>query len=128
MTVERKLPEGFEDLEHLVDDWALPTQVEREERRRASNPAELQAVYDAIFPRIRKIMEAVDQFPLGQLPEDYGRLFSLALSLTEIAHNVELYGCDVRCVNDFDERRFDARHGRHENWKGLHNYEGGGRC
>ena len=114
------LPEGFQILEPLVGDWALPTQTEREARRLASNPAELQSVYDALFPHISKIMEEVDKFPMGKLPEAHGRLFSLALALAEIAPNVELYKGDVRVTNDFDERRFNPRHGAHPTWTGLH--------
>ena len=50
----------------------------------------------------------------------HGRLFSLALTLAEIASNVELYKGDVWVTNDFDEGHFNLRHGAHPNWTGLH--------
>jgi len=116
---ETSLPAGFGVLAPLVKDWALETQNEREKRRLASSPAELQSVYDQIFPFIERIMTESDRYPIGQLPPAHGRLFSLALSLAEIAPNVELYRGDIHVTNDFDERRFQARHGFHANWTGL---------
>ena len=120
MSIDDTLPAGFEALQPIVAKWALALQSQREEARLSSTPEELRYVYDLMMPLIRDMMTAVDRFPIGQLPPDYGRLFSLALTLAEIAPNVELYKAEVRVTEDFDERRFVAAHGNHPNWTGLH--------
>jgi hypothetical protein len=115
---EGLLPPGFEMLDPYVAEWALGTQREREAKRRASNAAQLTAFYDAMMPHIRAILTEVDRFPIGQLPEAHGRLFCLAFSLNEIAHNVERYEGDNLIISDFDEIRFIAAHADHPTWKG----------
>jgi len=51
------LPAEFADLEPFAATWCLPTEPERWARRLASTMDELQAFYDAAFPRAE---EAVD--------------------------------------------------------------------
>ncbi len=105
------LPKKFEDLEYLVSEWALATQNERQARRGRSNKGELQALYDALAPKLDAILEHVDTFPLGEMPPDTERLFFLALMLAEISPHVELYGGDPKVPHSFDETRFVAVHG-----------------
>ena len=45
-----RLPEQFAELEPFLG-WALPTEKERYAKRVASSMDELQAIYDAAFPR-----------------------------------------------------------------------------
>jgi len=116
---DSRLPVGFEGLEPLVSEWALDTQTQREIKRLRSTPEEIRGFYNAVMPRIRDILDEVDRFPIGELPEPHARLFALAFSLAEVAPNVELYGGDIQVTHNFDERRFDARHGDHPSPKGL---------
>ena len=106
-----ELPAGFEALEAWCAGWAHPTQNARWDKRLASNREELQAFYDALLPDLERILDHVDRFPLGELPPDSARLFSLALMHAEIAPNVELYGGDPNVPHSFEERRFIAVHG-----------------
>jgi hypothetical protein len=105
------LPKKFVDLEYLVTEWALATQNERQTRRARSNKGEMQALYDALQPKLDAILEHVDEYPLGDMPPDTERLFFLALMLAEIAPHVELYGGDPNVPHSFDETRFVAVHG-----------------
>ena len=105
------LPGGFEDLEDLVEDWAMPTQNMRWDKRLASSREELIDFYQALLPHIEEILDHVDRFKIGQLPEDSARLFDLALMLAEISPNVELYDGDPNVPHSFEERRFVAVHG-----------------
>ena len=48
------LPTPFADLEPFAAVWCLPTEGERYDRRLASTMDELQAFYDACFPRVEE--------------------------------------------------------------------------
>ncbi|WP_374626812.1 hypothetical protein [Pandoraea sp.] len=109
--MEKTLPKGFEMLEPLVADWALPTQNERQHRRINSSRGELRYFYDNMLPHLSAILAHIDRYPLGQLPDEAARLSSLALSLAEIAPHIELYGGDPKVPHSFDESRFVAEHG-----------------
>ncbi|MEK7943678.1 hypothetical protein WKR98_02940 [Pigmentiphaga sp. YJ18] len=105
------LPKEFEMLEPLVAEWALPTQNQRQVRRKAATRGELQYFYDNMLPRMPAILRHVDTYPLGELPEDAARLFSLALSMAEVAPHIELYGGSPGVPYAFEESRFVAEHG-----------------
>ena len=107
----RLLPEGFDKLETWVSEWAMPTQNTRWDKRLASSREELIAFYNAVLPHLEHILDHVDEYPLGELPEDSARLFDLALMHAEIAPNVELYDGDPNVPHSYEERRFIAVHG-----------------
>lgn len=104
------LPEPFADLEGLAADWSLATQREREQKRLASTAEELEAVYDALLPRLDQILEYLNAYRLDALPADAQRLFFLTLSFAEIAPFVECYCGEPRVPDSFDESRFHALH------------------
>jgi len=113
--VDASLPEEFSELEPFIDQWALPTQSERESVRRNTTQQERQAFYDAVTPRLDAIIARLDRFPLDAMPEDARRLLHLILSLAEIAPTVELYRGSATVPYSFDETRFIAVHGdRHD--------------
>lgn len=105
------LPQGFEALAPLVEDWALPTQNARQTKRRISSTAALQGFYDTMVPLLPKILAHVDEFPMGELPPDSQRLLYLALALAEVAPHIELYRGDPNVPHSFEEGRFIAAHG-----------------
>ena len=55
------LPAEFADLEPFSD-WCLESERERYAKRLASTMDELQAFYDAAFPRLEAAMEYLDQY------------------------------------------------------------------
>lgn len=84
------LPTEFTDLAPFAE-WALPTEAERYGKRLASTMAELQAFYDAAFPRLDAAAAYLDQFPLETLPEDARQLLLLFSSLVQVSFPVEVW-------------------------------------
>ncbi|MFL6206628.1 MAG: hypothetical protein ACJ739_14905 [Acidimicrobiales bacterium] len=84
------LPPDFADLEPFVD-WSLETEAERYAKRLASTMDELQAFYDAAFPRLEDAMAHLDALDLGALPEDATRLLWLCYSLVNASFPVEVW-------------------------------------
>ena len=88
---ERRLPAEFSDLERFVDDWCVASEPERYAKRLASSMDELQAFYDALFPRAEEAMAYLEQFPLHDLPDDAHRLLKLLYSLILVSFAVEIW-------------------------------------
>jgi hypothetical protein len=84
------LPAAFADLEPFAD-WSLATEAERYAKRLASTMDELQAFYDAAFPRLEEMTAHLDAFPLDALPADATRLLWLCYSLVNVSFPVEVW-------------------------------------
>jgi len=85
------LPPEFADLEPWAATWCLATEPERWDRRLASSMAELQAFYDASFPRAEEAIAWCDRFPLDDMPADAQRLLQLLHSLLMVSYAVEVW-------------------------------------
>ena len=85
------LPMEFAELEPFAETWCLATETERYSNRLASSMAELQAFYDAFFPRLEEAIEHCDRFPLDDLPPDVLHLLHLIYSLVMVAMSVEIF-------------------------------------
>jgi hypothetical protein len=85
------LPAEFADLEPFATTWCLETEPERWERRLASTMDEMQAFYDACFPRAEDALRYCDQFDLDNLPEDATRLLYMLYSLALVSYPVEVW-------------------------------------
>ena len=101
---------NFEGLSPYFAKWAQPTEYGRSDARRASTPEELKAFYDASVPHLPAILKKVDQYPVGQLPDDVKPLFYIALSIAEIAPNVEFYDNSPGVPFAFEESRLIGDH------------------
>jgi len=84
------LPADFADLEPFAE-WALPTEKARYAKRLASSMDELQAFYDAAFPRMEAATSYLEQFDINELPEDAKRLLWLYCSLVTVSFPVEVW-------------------------------------
>ncbi len=84
------LPAEFEDLEQFSA-WSLETEAERYGKRIASSMDEVQAFYDAAFPRTEEAISYIDQFDFAALPEDATRLLWLYYSLMTASFPVEVW-------------------------------------
>jgi hypothetical protein len=84
------LPPEFADLEPFSD-WVLEFERERYAKRLASTMDELQAFYDAAFPRLADAKSYLDQFELDALPADAKRLLWLCYSLVNASFPVEVW-------------------------------------
>jgi hypothetical protein len=92
MTAEaRLLPDGFEDLEPFVADWAKPTRAERYAMRLAKDIDELVAFYDAVAPRAEEAIQYLDTLALDDLPDDATRLMQLLYSMILISYAVNIF-------------------------------------
>jgi hypothetical protein len=86
------LPEEFSDLEPYAGTWCLASEPERWERRQSSSLEEMQAFYDAVFPRAEEAMQYCDRFPLDEMPAGALHLFEMLLSLALVSYAVEVWG------------------------------------
>jgi hypothetical protein len=84
------LPPDFSDLEQFAD-WVLDTEAERYAKRLSSSMDEMQAFYDAAFPRIDDALGYLDGFDLYALPEDAQNLLYLYCSLVNASFPVEVW-------------------------------------
>ena len=85
------LPGEFADLESFAATWCLPTERDRYAQRLASTMAEMQAFYDATFPRADAAKAYLDTFELATLPEDATNLLHLLYSLIMVSFAVECW-------------------------------------
>jgi hypothetical protein len=85
------LPSRFSDLEPYAAIWCLPTEGQRFAKRIASTMDEIQAFYDAFFPRAEEAIAYCEKFPLDDMPEDAQRLLQLLYSLVMVSFPVEAW-------------------------------------
>src|SRR5215831_7405690 len=85
------LPAEFADLESYAA-WALPTEPERYAKRLASSMPEMQAFYDAAFPRLEDALAYCGDTPPRDLPDDARALVHLMQSRVMVSFPVEVWG------------------------------------
>ena len=90
MTATR-LPAPFAELEPYAAKWCLPTERQRFAQRMASTMDEMQAFYDAFFPRAEEAIAYCQKFPLHDLPDDAQQLLQLLYSLVMVSFPVEAW-------------------------------------
>jgi hypothetical protein len=83
-------PPEFADLEPWAA-WALPTENERFAKRIASSMDELQAFYDAAFPRLAESVEHLKGLQLTELTEQESNLLRLFEALVTASFPVEVW-------------------------------------
>jgi hypothetical protein len=84
------LPPQFADLEPFAD-WVLATEAERYAKRLSSSMDEMQAFYDAAFPRLEAAIAHLDQIGIASLPDPELRLLWLTYSLVTVSFPVEVW-------------------------------------
>ncbi len=85
-----RLPVEFADLEPFSD-WCLASEAERYAKRLSSSMDEMQAFYDAAFPRLEAGMAYLDALELDALPDDARQLLLLFYSLINVSFPVEVW-------------------------------------
>ncbi|MEU6749706.1 hypothetical protein ABZ914_26135 [Spirillospora sp. NPDC046719] len=83
-------PSDFADLEPFAG-WALPTERERYAKRIASTMDELQAFYDAAFPRLEGATSYLEQVELDGISDEDKHLLWLFCALVTVAFPVEAW-------------------------------------
>ena len=84
------LPAQFRDLQPFAC-WALQGEKARYDKRLTSSMEELQAFYDAAFPRLDDAMTYLEQFSMDALPEDAKHLLWLYCALVTASFPVEVW-------------------------------------
>ena len=88
------LPAEFADLEPFSG-WILETERERYAKRLATPMEEMQAFYDAAFPRLAEANKYLEDYPLGQaerpIPAPQRNLLLLMMSLVLVSFPVEVW-------------------------------------
>ena len=87
---EPLLPSAFAELEAYAQRWCLATETERWDAVVRAAMPELQAFYDAFFPRLEEAIDYCDKFPLENLPDDVLHLLHMIYSLIMVAMAVEI--------------------------------------
>jgi len=85
------LPGEFSEFEPYATTWCLPTEAQRYAQRLASSMDEIQAFYDAFYPRAEEAIAYCDKFPLDEMPDDAERLLQLIYSLVMVSFAVEVW-------------------------------------
>jgi len=84
------LPTEFADLEPFSE-WCLEFERERYAKRLASSMDDMQAFYDAAFPRLEDAMAHIDRYGLDALADDATHLLWLCYSLVNVSFPVEVW-------------------------------------
>jgi hypothetical protein len=84
------LPAEFADLVPY-EAWALPTEPQRYARRLTSTMDEMQAFYDAAFPRLEAALAYCGDTPVAELTDDARSLVHLMQSLIMVSFPVEVW-------------------------------------
>ena len=85
------LPPEFSDLEPFAKTWCLAGEPERYGKRLASTMDEMQAFYDAVFPRAEAAIAYLDKFPLHELPDNARQLLHLLYSFIMVSFPIEIW-------------------------------------
>ena len=85
------LPSEFAELEPYAATWCLATEPERWALRLRTPMDEMQAFYDAFFPRAEEAIAYCERFPLDDMPAEAERLLQLLHSLLMVSYAVEVW-------------------------------------
>lgn len=105
------LPAALASLEPYMAHWARATEYERMAARISATPAQIKSFYDAALHVLPDLLTRIDAYPVGAVPDEAKPLLYIALSLAEVAPNVEFYKCSPGVPFAFDETRLRADHG-----------------
>src|SRR5262249_39195923 len=85
------LPPEFAQFEPYAATWCLATEPERWAQRLRSSMDQMQAFYDAFFPRAAEAIAYCDRLPLDDMPDDAERLLQPLPSLLMVSYAVEVW-------------------------------------
>lgn len=85
------LPSQFADLEPFASTWCLASEPERWARRLETSLDDMQAFYDACFPRAEDAIRHCDEYDLSDLPGDVERLLQLLCSFALVSYPIEVW-------------------------------------
>jgi hypothetical protein len=83
-------PPAFEDLQPFAG-WALPSEKDRYAKRLSSSMDELQAFYDAVFPRLDQGADYLRGVSIEAISDEDRNLLWLFASLVTVSFPVEVW-------------------------------------
>jgi hypothetical protein len=89
--VSNLFPAQFADLEAIAGPWAIASANERYMKRLASSINEMQAFYDAVFPRASDILAYCNDFDINDPPGQVKSLMNVLYSLIAVSFAVEVW-------------------------------------
>jgi hypothetical protein len=84
------LPSAFADLEPFAD-WSLPSEGDRYAKRLASSMDQLEAFYNAAYPRLEESQEYLQGVALDGISDEDRNLLWLFCSLVTVSFPVEVW-------------------------------------
>ncbi|NQV56052.1 MAG: hypothetical protein HQ503_09370 [Rhodospirillales bacterium] len=99
-------PDAFMNLAEWGDEWVIADVDERYLKRINSKLDKIREFYQAVFPRLKDIMEYLDQYPLDGMPPEAKRLFDLALTAMEMSHPIDLNWSNSDIDDHFPSERY----------------------
>ena len=85
------LPEQFSEIETIAAPWALARYDDRYAKRLASSMEEMQAFYDAVFPRAEEMIAYCDRYDINNPPKEAKALLNILYSLVAVSFAVEVW-------------------------------------
>ena len=85
------LPKQFADLEALAAAWSIESDNECDRMPAGSSMEDMEAFYDAVFPRAHEILAYCDRFDVRNPPEEMRVLMSMLYSLIVVSSTVEAW-------------------------------------
>jgi hypothetical protein len=83
-------PAAFADIEQYAD-WALPSEEDRYAKRLTCSMDQLQAFYDAVFPRLAESIDYLKGVALDGISDEDQRLLWLFSALVTVSFPVEVW-------------------------------------
>jgi hypothetical protein len=83
-------PAAFADIEQYAD-WALPSEEDRYAKRLTCSMDQLQAFYDAVFPRLAESIDYLRGVALDGISDEDQRLLWLFSALVTVSFPVEVW-------------------------------------
>ena len=84
-------PKEFADLEAAGAPWSIGSDNECYRRCAGSSMEDMEAFYDAVFPRAHEILAYCDRFDVRNPPEEMRVLMSMLYSLIVVSSAVEAW-------------------------------------
>ena len=84
-------PKEFADLEAVGARWSIGSDNECHRRCAGSSMEDMEAFYDAVFPRAHEILAYCDRFDVRNPPEEMRVLMSMLYSLIVVSSAVEAW-------------------------------------
>lgn len=84
-------PKQFADLEAFSAPWSIGSDNECYRMRAGSSMEDMEAFYDAVFPRAHEILAYCDRFDVRNPPEEMRVLMSMLYSLIVVSSAVEAW-------------------------------------